>query len=136
MTSADLKAALEEARRKLAEAVEAQNQIGFEVNRLQNLVRTLAANVWNAERNEQMQAQMQYELGIMEAIEGIINGSQKPLNPLEVMRTLRFYGYDIDRFANPNAMVHQTLSRLAQAQRIKTHRGLFMRNDFNQWLLG
>jgi hypothetical protein len=136
MTSGNLKAALEDARRELAHAVQEQNKWGFEVNRLQNLVKTLAASVFTTQRNEQIQQEMQHQLSITEAIEGLVNGSAKPLSPVEVMNALRFYGYDIDRYTNPGALVHQTLNRLVLAQRIKEHRGTYMRNDFNQWLFG
>jgi hypothetical protein len=136
MTSDNLKAALEEARQQLANAVQELNRWNFEVYRLQNLVKTLAANLHDAEKYEAIQQDMQYRLRIGEAIEGVVTSSVSPVSPLEVMERLRFYGYDIDRYANPGALVHQTLNRLAEAGRIKQFRGRFLRNDFNRWLFG
>jgi len=136
MTSDTLKAALEQARQELASMVQTQIEVNFEVNKLQNLVATLAANVHNTEKAEAWQREMQYQLSITQAVEGLVNNSATPLSPLEVMENLRFYGYDIDRYANPNALVHQTLKRLSNAGRIKEHRARYMRNDFNQWLFG
>ena len=136
MASDNLKAALEEARQQLANAVQKLNEWNFEVYRLQNLVKTLASNLHDMEKFEAIQQDMHYRLSIAEAIEGLVTGSNNPLSPLKIMETLRFYGYDIDRYANPGALVHQTLNRLAQAGRIKHYRGRFMRNDFNQWLFG
>lgn len=136
MASDHLKAALEDARQQLANAVQRLNDTHFEVNRLQTLVRTLAASVHNAERAEMIQREMQYQFTIGQAVEGLVTNSPIPLAPPQVMESLRFRGYDIDRYSNPGALVHQTLNRLAQARRIKEHRGRFMRNDFNQWLFG
>jgi hypothetical protein len=136
MTSANLKAALEDARQQLAHAVQELNKWNFEVYRLQNLVKTLASNLHDLEKAEAIQQDMQYRLSIGEAVEGLVTNSTIPLAPLQVIESLRFYGYDIDRYSNPGALVHQTLNRLAQAGRIKEHGGRFMRNDFNQWLFG
>jgi len=136
MSSENLKAALEDARQQLADAVRRQHELGFEVNRLQHLVQTLAASVFNAERLEQMHREMQYQLSITQAIEGLVNGATDPLTPGDVIANLRVYGYDIDRYANPIALVHQTLRRLAEAGRIKEFRGRrFTRNTCNEWLL-
>jgi len=136
MTSANLKGALEDARQELGNAVQELHKWNFEVYRLQNLVKTLATNVHDAEKAEAMQQWMQYQMTITQAIESLINNSKTPLSPLQVMENLRFYGYDIDRYANPGALVHQTLKRLAEAGRIKELRGGYLRNDFNKWLFG
>jgi hypothetical protein len=134
MTSDNLKAALEDARMQLANAVQKQNEWNFEVNRLHNLVRTLAASLHTAEKAEAWQQEMQYQMSIGQAIEGLVNGSDVPLTPVEIKDRLLFYGYDVNRYANPAALVHQTLKRLAEARRIVETRGKYMRNDFNQWL--
>ena len=134
MTSDNLKAALEDARHQLANAVQEANKWAFEVNRFQNLVRTLATSVKSTEQQEAWEQEMQYQLSIGQAIENLINGSHVALTPVEVRDALLFYGYDINRYANPGALVHQTLRRLAEAGRILENRGKYMRNSFNQWL--
>ena len=134
MTSANLKAALEEARQQLANAVQELHKWNFEVYRLQGLVKTLAANVHDAEKAEAIQQWMQYQMTVTDAIESIINNSSSALAPSDVKDNLLFYGYDINRYSNPAALVHQTLKRLAGAGRIKEFRGRYMRNNFNQWL--
>jgi hypothetical protein len=136
MTSANLKAALEEARQHLANAVQELHKWNFEVYRLQGLVKTLAANIHDAEKAEAIQQWQQYQLTISEAIESIVNNSSASLAASDVKDNLLFYGYDINRYSNPAALVHQTLRRLAEAGRIREFRGRYMRNDFNQWLLG
>jgi len=134
MTSANLKAALEDARHQLANAAQELHKWNFEVYRLQGLVKTLAANVHNAEKAEAIQQWQQYQMTITEAVESIVNNSATPLAPSDVKANLLFYGYDINRYSNPAALVHQTLKRLAEAGRIKEFRSNYMRNDFNQWL--
>ncbi|SRR6266567_4268553 len=134
MTSANLKAALEEARQQLANAVQELHKWNFEVYRLQGLVKTLAANVHDAEKAEAIQQWMQYQMTVTDAIESIINNSSSALAPSDVKDNLLFYGYDINRYSNPAALVHQTLKRLADAGRIKEFRGRYMRNNFNRWL--
>jgi hypothetical protein len=135
MTSANLKAALEDARQQLANAVAELHKWNFEVYRLQGLVRTLAANVHDAEKAEAMQQWIQYQMTITDAVESMVNNSTTTLAPSDVKDSLLFYGYDINRYANPAAMVHQTLKRLAEAGRIKEFRGRYMRNDLNQWVM-
>ena len=134
MTTDHLKAAMDETRQQLAHALQKQNEWNFEVYRLQGLLRNLVVNLHEAEKAEAIQQDMRDRLAIGEAVEGLINGTSRPLTPLEVMEHLRFYGYDIDRHSNPGARVHQTLNRLASAGRIKKYCDRYMRNDFNQWL--
>jgi hypothetical protein len=134
MNTDHLKAAMDETRQQLAHALRKQNAWNFEVYRLQGLLRNLAVNLHEAEKAEAIQEDMEDRLAIGEAVEGLINGASRPLAPLEVMEHLRFYGFDIDRYPNPGARVHQTLNRLASAGRIKKSCGRYMRNDFNQWL--
>jgi hypothetical protein len=134
MTTDHLKAAMDETRQLLAHALQKQNEWNFEVYRLQGLLRNLVVNLHETEKAEAIQQDMRDRLAIGDAVEGLINGTSRPLTPLEVMEQLRFYGYDIDRHSNPGARVHQTLNRLASAGRIKEYSGRYMRNDFNQWL--
>jgi|SRR5580658_1187909 hypothetical protein len=136
MSSNNIRGALEDARQQLASAVQRQHELVFEIYRLQNLVRTLAGSLRDMEKAEAIQREMQYQLTISEAIESTVNNSSSPLAPGDVKDTLLFYGYDINRYVNPAALVHQTLKRLADAGRIKEYRGRYMRNDFNEWLCG
>jgi hypothetical protein len=136
MTTSALKEAMEQTRQQLANAILKQNKWNFEVYRLQGLLRNLAINLHEAEKAEAIQKDMQNRLAIGEAIEGLVNGASGPLSPLEVLENLRFYGYDVDRYSNPGALVHQTLNRLKDARRVREFRGRYMRNDFNQWLFG
>jgi hypothetical protein len=82
-----------------------------------------------------MQQWIQYQMTITDAVESMVNNSTTTLAPSDVKDSLLFYGYDINRYANPAAMVHQTLKRLAEAGRIKEFRGRYMRNDLNQWVM-
>lgn len=136
MTSNDYRQALERARRDLAHAIQQRDHWNLKIVQAQNAVRSMSAMVANAEAIEDQQREMQKQIGIAQAIEALVNGADHPLTAAEVREGLIFYGYDIDRYANPVSLIHQTLSRLAQAGRIKGFaNGTFTRNDFYQALL-
>lgn len=137
MTSGEFTQALEEARRQLATAIQERDRWNLEVVRLHNLVRTLAFNAQNAQRAEEVQHEIQHQIGIAQAIESFVNGARNPISPVEVRDGLLFYGYDIGRYANPLALIHQTLKRLVAAGRIREHgrTGRYTRSAFYEALL-
>ncbi len=87
--------------------------------RLQQIVNALAISSRDAEMQEHAQAEWQVYVELTQAIEAIVNGSPGPITPIQVRDTLYFYGYNIGRYANPMAMIHQTLKRLAADRRIR-----------------
>lgn len=136
MNSTDYKQALERARHDLAHAIQQRDSWNLKIVQAQNAVRSMSAMVANAEVAEEVEREMQKQVGIAQAIEALVNGADHPLIAAEVREGLLFYGYDIDRYQNPVSMIQQTLQRLAQAGRIKQHAGgRFSRSDFYQALL-
>jgi cysteinyl-tRNA synthetase len=135
MTSAHYRQALEKARRDLAYAIQQRDSWNLRIVQAQNAVRSMAAMTANAEMAEHEEQEMQKQIGIAQAIEALVNGATQPLTPAEVREGLLFYGYDIDRYANPVSMIHQTLHRLAQAGRIREANGQYTRSAFYQALL-
>lgn len=125
MTSADLKLSLEQAKRELLVTVQARDHWNMEIVRLQNLVKALAASVATTERSEKLAEAMQFQLGITEAVEAFVNQSPDPVTPIEVRNGLLLQGYQVGRYANPLAVVHQSLRRLAAAGRILEIRGRY-----------
>jgi len=115
----ELKQSLEKARQNLATSIQWRDHYNLEIVRNQNVVRALAVAVMNAEKAEQVAEETRHYVGIAQAVEAIVNGSQNPISPVEVRDTLIFYGYDIGRYSNPLSMVHQTMRRLADEQRIQ-----------------
>jgi len=136
MTSAHYKQSLEQARRDLAHAIQQRDFWNLKIVQAQNAVRSMAAMAANAELAEQADVEMQRQVGIAQAIEALVNGAALAITPAEVRDGLIFYGYDIDRYANPVSLIHQTLERLAAAGKIKRDlTGRYTRNAFYQALL-
>jgi hypothetical protein len=134
--SQELKKSLEQARQQLAQSIQYRDYYNLEIIRYQNVVRALAVAVEDAENAERIAEETQHYVGIAQAIEAIINGSPSPVSALEVRDTLQFYGYDIGRYANPMAMIHQTLKRLVHDRRIReiNRTGRFTRAEwFSQY---
>ena len=110
---------LEQARGELANAVRERDRWSLEILRLQSLVKALAATSRKDERIDQMNAELQNYVELPAAIEALVKRSPMPITPLQVRDSLMSYGYDIGRYANPMAMIHQTLKRLSADRRIK-----------------
>ncbi|SRR6266436_4579292 len=136
MTSNNYRHALEQARRDLANAITQRDAWNLRIVQAQNAVRSLSAMVSNAEMAEGAEREMQKQIGIAQAIEALVNGSPAPVSPPEVREGLLFYGYDIDRYANPVSLIGQTLDRLALSGRIRKELdGRFTRTAFYNALL-
>ena len=135
MTSANYRQALESARRDLAMAIRSRDEWNLKIVQAQNAVRSLSAMVLNAERAEAENLEMQKQIGIGQAIEALVNGSVAPVNAVGVREGLIFYGYDIDRYANPVSLISQTLERLAAAGKIRKQADGYTRTPFYNALL-
>src|SRR5260370_27123700 len=109
---------LEQARRELAYAVSQRDHWNLEILRLQQVVKALAISAVHAEQAERTNIEWQAYVELAQAIEALVNGSANPITPIQVRDALSFYGYDIARYSNPMAMVHQTLKSLASNGRI------------------
>lgn len=136
MTSTNYTQALDQARRDLADAIQKRDAWNLRIVQAQNAVRSLSAMVLNAEIVEGAEREMQKQIGIAQAIQALVNGSPTPVSPAEVREGLLFYGYDIDRYANPVSLIGQTLDRLAFSGRIRKQLdGLYTRTPFYNTLL-
>lgn len=123
MTAQDYKQHLEQARKDLAGAVAERDRWNLEILRLQQVVKALAVQVSQAQQTERANIEWQAYVELAQAIESIVNSTANPVTPVEVRNTLIFYGYDIGRYSNPMAMIHQTLKSLAANGRIAAIRG-------------
>jgi hypothetical protein len=54
-------------------------------------------------------------VGLTEAIRTVLRRHGKPMLPADVKIHLRILGFDLGRFKNPAAAVHNTLARMAMA---------------------
>jgi len=114
---------LQQARVDLANAIQQRDHWNLEIMRLQQVVNAFAVAANDAERQEQEYAEWQNYVELTQAIEALVNSSQAPLSPLQVRDGLMMYGYNIGHYANPMAMIHQTLKRLAENRRIRVFAG-------------
>jgi hypothetical protein len=118
---------IEQLRCALADAVRNRDFYNLEIMRIHNLLQAHIVSAAHDEQKERATTEWQVYVGIAQAIEALVNNSQNPLTPIEVRDALIFYGYDIGHYANPMAMVHQTLKRLAADQRIREIHGRYTR---------
>ena len=119
MSAQTYKQHLEQARRDLANAVQQRDHLNLEILRLQQVIKALAISAVHAEQAERINIEWQAYVELAQAIEALVNGSPNPITPTEVRDGLSFYGYDIARYSNPMAMIHQTLKTLANNGRIR-----------------
>jgi hypothetical protein len=135
MTSGNYRQSLERARRDLANAIQHRDFWNLKIVQAQNAVRSLSAMVLSAEKVEAETLEMQKQIGIAQAIEALVNGSPVPISAVEVREGLIFYGYDIDRYANPVSMINQTLERLATGGKVRKMTDRYTRTPFYNALL-
>ncbi len=130
MTSKSYKIALTQAQKELAETVHKRDYLNLEIVRLQNLVKGLALSAEKSEKTEQMAEVMKHQLGITQIIKAILNQSSEWLSPVQVRDELRRMGFELSHYANPMALIHQSLIRLAADGRIRCVNGTYARGEF------
>jgi len=130
MTSQHLKQALTQAQLELGNAIQHRDHWNLEVIRLQSVVKSLAIGAVRTEKEEQIAEEMNFQLGLAQTIEAILNQSGGYFSPVEMRDTLRTLGYDLARYANPLALIHQTLIRLTADRRIQSVNGKYTRSRF------
>ena len=108
------KDALEQARNELVYAKNQSSHWYLQVIRLQNLVKALESRAERVKIGDQLR----FHSELTETIEALVNQTAEPMSPTQVRDDLVFLGFDIARYANPLAMIHQTLKRLADNHRI------------------
>jgi hypothetical protein len=130
MTSQHLKQALTQAQLELGNAIQQRDHWNLEVIRLQSVVKSLAIGAVRTEKEEQIAEELNFQLGLAQTIEAILNQSGGYFSPVEMRDTLRTLGYDLARYANPLALIHQTLVRLAADKRIQYVNGKYSQSRF------
>jgi multidrug resistance efflux pump len=128
MTEETYKEALERARLELANALAQRDSWNLKIVRMQGLVKALSTRVAERENAEEYEVEANRYVNLMQAIEAIINQENGPMAPLQVREALTNHGYDLSSYANPMAMVHQTLRRLSEQGKIRAFpNGLYLR---------
>jgi hypothetical protein len=61
-------------------------------------------------------------IGITEAIRTVMRAEKKPMTAAEVKTRLTEEGFDLERFRNSAAVIHNTMARMAKADELKIDR--------------
>lgn len=121
MTDETYTQALRKAKAQLIRAIQEREKLDLEIARLNQLVKALSAELETDKptRFDAMEETLASGVGFTDVIKSIVNRSEKPMTPKHVRDMVVMSGYDLSRYANPMAMIHQTLKRLAEQNRIR-----------------
>ncbi|HEV2705331.1 MAG TPA: hypothetical protein VGV59_05370 [Pyrinomonadaceae bacterium] len=61
------------------------------------------------------------EVGFTDAVRAVLRNSGKFLTPVDVRDELRRTGFDVDKYRNPLASIHQILRRLVKSDEVETN---------------
>ena len=111
----------------LARAISERDRWTLEVFRLQSLAKGLVISAVQAEKAEKIAEAMGHQLALSHAIESILNQNPRFLSPIEIRDALIATGYDLQRYANPLSLIHQTLNRMVAEGKIQGINGHFAR---------
>jgi hypothetical protein len=109
----DIKTRLEQSKAQLVEFVRQRDQLNVAIIQLQNEIRALASIVWRDELTKRQNDIKQATVGISEAIRSVLRLKNIPMTAAGVKADLDMVGYDFASLANPSALVHNTLKRMA-----------------------
>jgi len=62
-------------------------------------------------------------VGLTEAVRTVLRRHARPITPADMKSALNILGFDLSRFKNPSAVIHNTLSRMAKAGELRYHAG-------------
>lgn len=128
------KQALKQARSQLAGALHQRDRWTMEIARLQQLVKSLAANCGKGDRSAARASQEADIIGIQELVFTCIRLSPGVVAAGDVKSQLEAIGYDVGRFANPLAIIHGALKRLEKAGKIERIGMGYRRSQFHEFI--
>jgi phage host-nuclease inhibitor protein Gam len=100
-------------RHKVAE----RDRLNMEIMELEKNVRNLRTFAIKDELTTE--GQRLTAVGLTEAIRAALRRHSKPMTPAEVKTALDYMGFDLKRFKNASAAVHNTLVRMAMSGEIR-----------------
>jgi hypothetical protein len=111
--STDIKSRLQRSKAQLAEFIRQRDQLNVAIIQLQNEIRALSTVVWREEITKRQTELKQVVVGISDAVRAVLRLQNKPMSAGHVKDALDMMGYDFRDLANPSAVVHNTLKRMA-----------------------
>jgi hypothetical protein len=113
MNHENYRKALEDARAEMAEMLRMRERIDARLTQLKSTVDVLSALLQEPSRLSQDETpEMLDSVGISEAIRQVLKEASVGLMPNQVKAKLSDAGFDLSKYANPSAVIHNTLKRL------------------------
>jgi hypothetical protein len=105
--------ALDEARAEMAETLRMREKIEERLTHLKSTIDVLSALLQEPPKLDQDDSpEMLDSVGISEAIRQVLKDADVGLMPNQVKAKLSDAGFDLSKYANPSAVIHNTLKRL------------------------
>jgi hypothetical protein len=107
---ADIQTALRTLRRELAQVTGERDRLTVKAVRIEQNIRNLNSLLV---REAVLDGYRKFTaIGITEALKTVLRTHGKPMTPADVKLGLELMGFDLERFKNPSAAVHNTLKRM------------------------
>jgi len=111
-TQHELQQAVNAIRRELNERVGQRDLLNARIMKLETNLRNLRGLLFKVKRTTFGERREQLAVGLTEAIRTIMRGAGRPVTASALLLLLRKKDFDLDRFKNPSAAVHNTLMRM------------------------
>lgn len=118
MTKGAYEAAFEKAKADLAHAIKERDYWTIESARLEQLVTSLAVSTGRSSMIRRTDAATP-DVGFTDIVYSVVRGKPAGMTAIEVRDQLEKSGYSLGGRANPLALIHQTLKRLAIQNKVR-----------------
>jgi uncharacterized coiled-coil DUF342 family protein len=120
MVQADYRAALDAAAKELENVTRQRDALNVRMMQLQGTIRGLQALITHTNQADHA-AQVELEsIQLADAIMTVLRSMGRPMKAMEIRDALAQMGFDLDRFVNPLAAIHNAIKRLAESGQIQT----------------
>ncbi len=125
MNDGDFRKALDAANRELADLTQKRTAIDQRMTQLMATVETLTALLqeppsYTPKAEWEAAAEVLSEAGISEAIRHVLLTSKTPMAPPQIRDALAAAGVELQHYANPMSVIHNTLKRLEKQGELLT----------------
>lgn len=123
MAERDLQNALNSMRQELNDKVGRRDLLNMRIMHLEKNIKGVRALLIKERLTSHREKQGQtLVIGITEAIRTVMRAAKKPMTAAEVKTRLTEAGFDLERFRNSAAVIHNTMARMAKADELEVDR--------------